>query len=58
MSEQQFGAVVINTLTNVIVAIHEQTGIEIPARDHGKLSMLADAVSYLSAAPQPASPAG
>ncbi len=29
---------------NVIVAIHEQTGIEIPERDYGKLSTLDDAV--------------
>ncbi len=34
---------------NVIVAIHEQTGIEIPERDYPKLSTLDDAVSYLDA---------
>lgn len=43
---------------NVIVAIHEQTGIEIPERDYGKLATLTNAVSYLSAAPRPAAPAG
>ena len=35
---------------NVIVAIHEQTGIEIPERDYGKLSTLDDAVAYLAKA--------
>ena len=34
---------------NVIVAIHEETGIEIPERDYPKLSTLDDAVSYLEA---------
>jgi len=33
---------------NIIVAIHEQTGIEIPERDYPKLSTLADAVTYLA----------
>ncbi|HUO71821.1 MAG TPA: phosphopantetheine-binding protein [Solirubrobacteraceae bacterium] len=42
---------------NVIVAIHEQTGIEIPERDYGKLATLAGAVSYLAAAPRPTTPA-
>jgi acyl carrier protein len=32
---------------NIIVAIHEQTGIEIPERDYSKLSTLDDAVVYL-----------
>jgi acyl carrier protein len=32
---------------NTIVAIHEQTGIEIPERDYSKLSTLDDAVVYL-----------
>lgn len=32
---------------NVIVAIHEQTGIEIPERDYPKLSTLDGAVGYL-----------
>jgi acyl carrier protein len=32
---------------NIVVAIHEQTEIEIPERDYPKLSTLADAVSYL-----------
>jgi len=35
---------------NVVVAIHEQTGIEIPERDYPKLSTLNDAVEYLAAA--------
>ncbi len=35
---------------NVVVAIHEQTGIEIAERDYGKLSTLNDAVAYLAAA--------
>jgi acyl carrier protein len=35
---------------NVVVAVHEQTGIEIPERDYAKLSTLDDAVSYLVAA--------
>jgi len=37
---------------NVIVAIHEQTGIEIPERDYPKLATLDDAVAYLAAAQQ------
>jgi acyl carrier protein len=32
---------------NIVVAIHEQTGIEIPERDYPKLSTLNDAVTYL-----------
>lgn len=35
---------------NIIVSVHEQTGIEIPERDYAKLTTLADAVAYLSAA--------
>jgi acyl carrier protein len=35
---------------NIIVAINEQTGIEIPERDYPKLSTLNDAVAYLAAA--------
>ena len=35
---------------NVVVAVHEQTGIEIPERDYPKLSTLDDAVAYLLAA--------
>jgi acyl carrier protein len=35
---------------NIVVAIHEQTGIEIPERDYPKLSTLGDAVSYLAEA--------
>lgn len=43
---------------NIIVAVHEQTGIEIPERDYGKLSTLDDAVAYLVAAQQQDSSAG
>ncbi|HSC04526.1 MAG TPA: acyl carrier protein [Solirubrobacteraceae bacterium] len=35
---------------NIVVAINERTGIEIPERDYPKLSTLADAVSYLAQA--------
>jgi acyl carrier protein len=35
---------------NVVVAIHERTGIEIPERDYPNLSTLSDAVAYLEAA--------
>ena len=35
---------------NVIVAVHERTGIEIPERDYGKLATLEDAVAYLMTA--------
>ena len=35
---------------NVVVAVHEQTGIEIPERDYPKLSTLAGAIAYLVAA--------
>lgn len=35
---------------NVVVAVNERTGIEIPERDYGKLSTLDDAVAYLVAA--------
>ncbi len=35
---------------NIIVAIHEETGIEIPERDYPKLSTLGDAVGYLAEA--------
>ena len=35
---------------NVVVAINERTGIEIPERDYPKLSTLHDAVSYLAEA--------
>ena len=35
---------------NVIVAINERTGIEIPERDYPKLSTVNDAVSYLAQA--------
>lgn len=37
-------------LLNVVVSVHEQTGIEIPERDYPKLSTLNDAIAYLSAA--------
>jgi acyl carrier protein len=36
----------------VVVAVHEQTGIEIPERDYPKLATLDDAVAYLLAAQQ------
>lgn len=35
---------------NIVVAINERTGIEIPERDYPKLSTLTDAVAYLAAA--------
>lgn len=37
-------------LLNVIVAIGEQTGIDVPERDYGRLSTLDGAVAYLEAA--------
>ena len=37
---------------NIVVAINERTGIEIPERDYPKLSTLDDAVAYLAAAQQ------
>ncbi len=40
---------------NIVVAIHEKTGIEITERDYPKLSTLADAVAYLETHPSPAS---
>jgi acyl carrier protein len=33
---------------NIIVAIHDRTGMEIPERDYPKLSALNDAVAYLA----------
>jgi acyl carrier protein len=36
---------------NVLVGIAEQTGIEIPERDYGKLTTLDDLVAYLDKAP-------
>lgn len=35
---------------NIVIALHERTGIEIPERDYPELSTLARSVSYLSAA--------
>ncbi|MGP0033137.1 MAG: acyl carrier protein [Solirubrobacteraceae bacterium] len=35
---------------NIVVAINERIGIEIPERDYPKLSTLNDAVSYLAEA--------
>lgn len=35
---------------NLIVAIHERTGIEIPERDYPRLSTLTEAVAYLTQA--------
>ncbi len=44
---------------NVIVAIHDKTGIEIPERDYPHLATLDDAVAYLTAAEsQRQAPAG
>jgi acyl carrier protein len=37
---------------NIVVAVHEQTGIDIPERDYPKLSTLDGAVDYLAAAQQ------
>jgi len=42
---------------NTVVAILEQTGIEIPERDYPKLSTLNDAVTYLVAAQKQAASA-
>lgn len=42
---------------NVVVAIHEQTGIEIPERDYPKLSTLNAAVAYLADAQRQAAEA-
>lgn len=35
---------------NVVMAIHERTGIDVPERDYPKLFTLDDAVAYLQAA--------
>ena len=35
---------------NIVAAIYEQTGIEVPERDYPKLSTLSDAVRYLAEA--------
>ncbi len=35
---------------NIVVAIHERTGIEVPERDYPKLGTLNDAVGYLAGA--------
>ena len=35
---------------NIIVAINEQTAIEIPERDYAKLATLNDAIAYLAVA--------
>ena len=37
---------------NVIVKINEETGIEIPERDYGKLTTLNELVNYLNLAPK------
>ncbi|MGZ4201887.1 MAG: acyl carrier protein [Thermoleophilaceae bacterium] len=34
---------------NVIIALHERTGIDVPERDYPKLTTLSGCVSYLSA---------
>ncbi len=39
---------------NVVIAVHERTGIDVPERDYPKLTTLAGFVSYLSEA-QPGS---
>jgi len=36
-------------LLNVVVAVHERTGVEIPERDYPKLTTVDDAVAYLVA---------
>lgn len=40
-------------LLNLVVSVHEQTGIDVPERDYGKLSTLNAAVAYLFAAQDP-----
>jgi len=42
---------------NIVVAINEHTGIEIPERDYPKLSTLNDAVDYLAHAQRQAADA-
>ncbi len=37
---------------NIVVAIHQQTGIDVPERDYPRLGSLQDAVAYLSRAQQ------
>jgi acyl carrier protein len=37
---------------NLVVAVHEQTGIDIPERDYSKLSTIDAAVAYLAEAQQ------
>ncbi len=37
---------------NVVVSVHEQTGIDIPERDYPKLATLDGAVAYLLSAQQ------
>jgi acyl carrier protein len=37
---------------NIVVALHERTGVEIPERDYPQLSTLDGAVAYLCAAPR------
>lgn len=34
-------------LLNIVVAVHEATGIDIPERDYGKLATLDDFAAYL-----------
>lgn len=43
---------------NVVVAVHEQTGIDIPERDYPRLSTLNGAVRYLAIAQGQAGTAG
>ena len=37
-------------LLNVVVSVHEQTGIDIPERDYPKLATLNDVIAYLASA--------
>ena len=37
---------------NLVIAVHEKTGIDIPERDYPKLSTINDAVAYIMAAQQ------
>ena len=37
-------------MLNLVVAVHERTGIEVPERDYGKLRSVNSAVAYLLAA--------
>ncbi|WP_045836977.1 acyl carrier protein [Hyphomicrobium sp. 99] len=45
-------------LLNFIIALHQETGIDIPERDYSKLETLSGCVAYLKAKGYPASGAG